>query len=121
MSTDAVIHLKFVDGCGYDKGFYDFTPPSCEIKPLHSSEYAGKQGATHYVDNNWRYYDKNKGGHIFDFPQILACLIVLLADPCVEKVWYNGDSTDVLEPIDKERLFGIAEYFLEHSGGVKVY
>ena len=122
--TDAEIHIKFVDG--YEDQFYDITPPECEIKPLSEHSYERKQGATHFVENNWRYYgpvrdESEHCPHYFDFPHIAACLMVLLADPCVEKVWYNGDNTDVLEPCDKAKFLAMCTYFLEHSGTHKVY
>lgn len=61
--------------------------------------YPGRpEGATHYVETMHRYFapDYQRG----DWPEICGCLLGLLHDTGVEKVWYGGDSIDGFEVVD---------------------
>ncbi len=71
------------------------------------------EGATHEVDNPWRYYDEyNPRG---PWPKISATLAVLLAAPNVETVWYipdvGADQGRRERPITAERVRELDKHY----------
>jgi hypothetical protein len=94
MGLDTRIYCRTRDGKA--PALQDVLPGVVEVDP----EFTFPDGATHEVDNPWRYYDEHyeRG----PWPKISAVLSALLAAPNVETVWYVPDAVD--EP-SKERPF----------------
>ena len=83
MGLDTRIYCRTLDG--KVPALRDALPGVVEV----DLRFACPQGATHEVDNPWRYYDEHyeRG----PWPKISAVLSALLAAPNVETVWYMPD------------------------------
>lgn len=105
MGVDAEIYFRAKDG------FEMIEPLSYEEASAYRK--AHQPLATHEIETSQRYYDF--GYERGPWPEIAGILMILLASPDVEMVWYHGDHKSEDDPLTKERLLGITDWYLKNG------
>lgn len=105
MGIDACIYVKTRDG--QEPDLCDALPGGCSVLP--HSEW-GIEGATHCVDQCWRYY--SPGYERGPWPSICAVLIALHACKNVETVWYFGDCHEGDAPFTPDRVLEFSKHYM---------
>lgn len=106
-----------IDACIYFKTRNGEEPMLCDNLPtgavITQSGKEAIEGATHEVDQQWRYYGPQyeRG----PWPQIASVLMALHASADVETVWYFGDCSDCDEPFTPERVTEFSKHYMEHG------
>ena len=108
MGIDACIYLKTTDGKAPD--LCDSLPNGANI--IDAGEWA-IEGATHEVDNVWRYY--SPGYERGPWPVISSVLMALHACDNVETVWYFGDCSDGDAPFTPERVHEYNAHYMRYG------
>jgi len=106
MGVDAMIFFKVRAGVEAPEFYF---PEGFEVKSFSDSY--GPPGATHEVDTLSRYYGKHyeRG----NWPSICAVLMALHACLDVERVWYDGDSSDNYEVCTPETVLDISRHYMD--------
>ena len=103
MGMNAVIYIK--TRTGEEPMLCDELPECCSIVATDGCV----DGATHEVDNPWRYY--GPGYERGPWPSIRAVLEVLLASPDVESVWYVGGEFEGEGPFTPQQVQEFSAYY----------
>lgn len=107
MGLDVVIACRCVNG-------YSPPSPSFGVEGYFSEDVLGRQdGATHALSSLTRYY--GPGYERGPWPAIHACLLDLLADPNVEKVWYGSDCQEGLDEVSLEYLTLVNLHYIDNA------
>lgn len=108
MGIDACIYFKTKDG---------EAPSLCDGLPEVASVIAvgewALEGATHEVDQKWRYY--SPGYERGPWPYIAAALMALHSCENVEAVWYFGDCSETDEPFTPERVQEYSAHYMANG------
>ncbi len=81
------------------------------IVPLADYKQEDNPEATHEIDSLVRYY--GIGYERGPWPAIAACLMELMQDPGIEKVWYGGD--DFISEMTADRLIEITRHYIANG------
>ena len=105
MGVDACFYVKTRDGNEPD--MCDSLPTGCRLVP---ADKLAPAGATHEVDQLWRYY--GPGYERGPWPIIAGVLMALHASLNVETVWYFGDSVDGDNPFTPQRVHEFNAHYM---------
>lgn len=108
MGIDACIFVRTRDGL--EPELCDSLPPECR---LIVADKHGPEGATHEVDQCWRYY--GPGYERGPWPRLAHVLMALHAARNVEAVWYFGDSGDHGAPFTPQRVAEFNEHYMREG------
>ena len=107
MGIDACIYVKTRDGEAPE--LCNKLSDGCSIKSTNAAW--APEGATHEVDQMWRYY--GEGYERGPWPDIAATLMALIAGSNVESVWYYGDVHETDDPITPEQVLTLCAHYMK--------
>lgn len=108
MGIDTCIDFRIREGCQAP----DLWLPD-GLKILAAPEWCA-EGATHEVDNGWRYY--GDGYERGPWPLIAGVLMMLLAHEAVGTVWYYGDCHESPNaPFTLADLFDLTAHYVANG------
>lgn len=114
MGVSASIYFRVREGSDLDVDAIPFNDRYCTLVDANPND--APPTATHKLKNEWRWYDEtyNRGW----WPDIAVALMILLATPDVETVWYGPDTISPLgddHVITPERVAGLNLHFMRHG------